>query len=51
MNDRVAKLRRQTIETRPYISAERAELMTEFYQTDVPLRESIPVCRAWPSGT
>jgi len=46
MNDRVAKLREQSVDTRPYISTERAELMTEFYSSDIPLRESVPVCRA-----
>jgi formate C-acetyltransferase len=46
MSDRVAKLRRQSVETKPYISAERAELMTDFYQSDVPMRESVPVGRA-----
>jgi pyruvate formate-lyase/glycerol dehydratase family glycyl radical enzyme len=46
MSDRVAKLRRQSVETKPYISAERAELMTDFYQSDVPMRESVPVARA-----
>jgi pyruvate formate-lyase/glycerol dehydratase family glycyl radical enzyme len=46
MNDRVRTLRQQSINTRPYISTERAELMTRFYQSDVPLRESVPVCRA-----
>ncbi len=46
MNERVAKLRRQSVEIRPYISTERAELMTEFYKGDVPQRESVPVCRA-----
>ncbi len=46
MNERVAKLRQQSVETKPYIPAERAELMTAFYQSDVPLRESVPVCRA-----
>ena len=46
MNERVAKLRRQSVEIRPYISTERAELMTEFYKSDVPQRESVPVCRA-----
>ncbi|UCE47289.1 MAG: hypothetical protein JSW47_17000, partial [Phycisphaerales bacterium] len=46
MNDRVTKLRNQSVETRPYISAERAELVTEFYGSDVPLRKSVPVCRA-----
>lgn len=46
MNERVARLRRQSIDTKPSISAERAELMTAFYQSDVPMRESAPVCRA-----
>jgi len=46
MNDRVAKLRQQSIEARPCISSERAELMTAFYQGDVPMQESVPVCRA-----
>ncbi|MBL7186771.1 MAG: glycyl radical protein [Phycisphaerae bacterium] len=46
MNARVTKLRDQSVETRPYISTERAELVTEFYRGDVPLRESAAVCRA-----
>jgi len=46
MNPRVAKLRKQSVETRPYISTERAELITEFYKTDIPARESVVVCRA-----
>ncbi len=46
MSERVAKLRRQSVETKPYISAERAELMTDFYLGDVPMRESVPVTRA-----
>jgi formate C-acetyltransferase len=46
MNERVAKLRKQSVETKPYISTERAELMTEFYKSDVPVRESVPLCRA-----
>ncbi len=46
MNERVAKLRKESVETKPYISTERAELMTEFYKSDVPMRESVPVCRA-----
>jgi formate C-acetyltransferase len=46
MNERVAKLRKQSVETRPYISTERAELLTEFYKSDIPLRESVPVTRA-----
>ena len=31
MNERIAKLRKQTLEARPTISAERARLVTEFY--------------------
>ena len=46
MNERVARLRTQSVETRPYISAERAELITEFYQSDELMRVSAPVCRA-----
>jgi pyruvate-formate lyase len=46
MNERVARLRRESVETKPYISTERAELITEFYKSDIPMRESVPVCRA-----
>ncbi len=46
MNERVRKLREQSVETKPFISSERAELITQFYQSDVPLRESVPVTRA-----
>ena len=46
MNERVAKLREQSVGTRPYISTERAELVTEFYNGDVPWCVSVPVCRA-----
>src|ERR1044072_4595435 len=34
MNERVARLRRETIETKPWVSIERARLMTEFYRND-----------------
>ena len=46
MNERVVKLRKQSVETRPYISTERAELLTEFYKSNIPQRESVPLCRA-----
>jgi len=46
MNERVRKLREQSVETHPYISSERAELMTEFYQSGAAKRESVPVTRA-----
>ena len=46
MNERVAKLRKQSVETKPYISTERAEILTEFYKSDIPQQKSIPVTRA-----
>jgi pyruvate formate-lyase/glycerol dehydratase family glycyl radical enzyme len=46
MNERVAKLREQSVGTKPYISTERAELVTEFYSGEAPWRVSVPVCRA-----
>ncbi len=32
MNERITKLRTQTLEAKPTISAERARLVTEFYK-------------------
>jgi len=46
MNERVARLRKQSVETKPYISAERAKLVTAFYKTDVAARNSVVVTRA-----
>jgi trans-4-hydroxy-L-proline dehydratase len=46
MNDRVRRLRERSVETRPYLSTERAELITAFYKSDVPRQVSVPVCRA-----
>ncbi len=46
MNERIAKLRERSVQTKPYISTERAELVTQFYQSDIPMRKSVPVCRA-----
>ncbi|MHC4656616.1 MAG: trans-4-hydroxy-L-proline dehydratase, partial [Planctomycetota bacterium] len=46
MNERVAKLRKQSVDTKPYISTERAELMTDFYKSDIPANKSVPLCRA-----
>ena len=46
MTERVQRLRQQSVETRPYLSSERAELITAFYQSDVPRKVSVPVCRA-----
>jgi trans-4-hydroxy-L-proline dehydratase len=44
MNERVARLRQGTIETKPSISMERAALLTEFYRTDK--TTSVPIRRA-----
>jgi len=45
MNDRTRQLRRQSLETPPSISGERARLVTEFYQANQG-RYSVPVMRA-----
>jgi trans-4-hydroxy-L-proline dehydratase len=44
MTDRVARLRQRSLETRPSLSAERAELMTDFYERAP--AASVPVTRA-----
>ncbi len=46
MNKRVARLRRESVETRPWISTERAELITDFYRTYASLEFSPTVFRA-----
>ena len=46
MTERVQRLRTQSVEARPYISSERAELMTDFYESREPDRHSVPVARA-----
>lgn len=46
MNDRVKKLRKQSIMNKPYVTSERAVLMTEFYKSDVAGQSSVPVKRA-----
>jgi formate C-acetyltransferase len=45
MNERVARLRRRSLETPPSLSAQRAEILTEFYRENEG-RLSIPVLRA-----
>ncbi len=44
MTERVARLRTETLETKPWVSIERARLMTEFYRDD--RSASAPVRRA-----
>ncbi|MGD8505266.1 MAG: glycyl radical protein [Candidatus Bathyarchaeota archaeon] len=46
MSERVKHLRKQSIDTKPYVSTERAELLTDFYQSGVADRVSTPVARA-----
>jgi len=46
MNTRISKLRKQSTQTRPFISAERANLITEFYKSEAAKNISIPVQRA-----
>ncbi|NQT41586.1 MAG: glycyl radical protein [Planctomycetes bacterium] len=46
MNGRVERLRQQSVDTRPYLSTERAELVTAFYQSGAPRKVSVPVARA-----
>jgi pyruvate formate-lyase/glycerol dehydratase family glycyl radical enzyme len=46
MNERIQKLRRQSLEAKPYISPERAILITEFYKSGKPDGQSAPMRRA-----
>ncbi len=46
MNDRIHKLREQSLNAVPAISLERATLLTEFYKKGVAERVSVPVARA-----
>ena len=46
MTDRVKRLRQQSVATRPYISSERAELITDFYASGQMETVSVPVGRA-----
>ena len=46
MNERIQKLRKQTIEAIPTISEERGRLVTEFYRSGQADKVSIPVARA-----
>jgi pyruvate formate-lyase/glycerol dehydratase family glycyl radical enzyme len=46
MNARIKRLRKQTLAAKPYISTERAVLLTRFYQSGEADKVSIPVARA-----
>jgi formate C-acetyltransferase len=47
MRERIRKLRKQSVTAKPYISSERAILITEFYESRIANRVSIPVKRAF----
>jgi formate C-acetyltransferase len=44
--ERVKRLRKQSVRTKPYISTERAELLTDFYQSGGADMVSTPIARA-----
>jgi formate C-acetyltransferase len=46
MNERVRKLRAQSIRAKPYVTPERAVLVTEFCKSDIAQQSSVPVRRA-----
>ncbi len=46
MNTRIKKLREQSLKAKPFVSPERAELITEFYKKKLSRKVSSPVRRA-----
>lgn len=46
MNDRIKRIRQQSLDAEPVISLERGKLMTEFYQSNLAEKLSIPMARA-----
>ncbi len=46
MNERIKKLREQSLNAIPHITPERAILITEFYKSDIAQKVSVPVKRA-----
>lgn len=46
MKERIKKLREQSVSTKPFITPERAKLVTEFYKSDISNKVSSPVQRA-----
>ncbi|RKY76215.1 formate C-acetyltransferase/glycerol dehydratase family glycyl radical enzyme, partial [candidate division KSB1 bacterium] len=46
MNSRIEKLRKQSLEAQPYISVERAKLLTEFYSSPESGQLPVPIARA-----
>ncbi|MFX1582059.1 MAG: trans-4-hydroxy-L-proline dehydratase [Promethearchaeota archaeon] len=46
LSDRVQQLREHSVSTKPFISSERAELLTDFYQHHIPKDFPLPLVRA-----
>ena len=46
LSERIAKLRDESVHTRPYISSQRAELLTDFYASGEFERHAVPIARA-----
>ncbi|MEM2730194.1 MAG: pyruvate formate lyase family protein, partial [Candidatus Korarchaeum sp.] len=46
INERIAKLREESVNSMVKVSLERAKIITEFYKSDLPKGKSIPVQRA-----
>jgi pyruvate formate-lyase/glycerol dehydratase family glycyl radical enzyme len=46
MTERIQRLRQTSVSTQPYVSSERAELLTEFYKNHLMKNTSVPVTRA-----
>ena len=46
MSERVKRLKEQSVDAKPYISTERAELLTDFYRSGAANAVSTPVARA-----
>lgn len=46
INDRISRLREESVNNSVKVSSERAKLITEFYNSDLPKGKSIPVQRA-----
>jgi len=46
MNERIKKLRQESLDAIPTLSHERAKLLTEFYKSGEPQKHSVPVARA-----
>ena len=46
MNERVSRLWKESVETKPYVSAERALLLTELFENVAERGSSTPMMRA-----